>query len=274
MSSSLRHPTALVAPDATLAADVVVGPYALIESGVSIAEGCRIEAHAIIRSGSTLGRQVFVDSHAVVGGLPQDTHFDPATPSGVQVGDHTVLREGVTLHRSTQAGGMTQVGAHCMLMAGAHVAHDCRVEDHAILANHVLLGGYVQVGAWAFLGGGAVFHQFLRIGAHAMVSGNGAFSETIPPYTVAADRNTIYGLNLIGLKRRGFSPEHLADIKRCYRAVYLRAGQPVGLARAALESGVAQTDCGRSFLEFLATTDKRAPSRSRANRRGAEAEGP
>lgn len=258
------HPTALVDESATLASDVQIGPYAVIEAGVTIGAGARIAAHTIIRSGSVLGEGVQVDSFAVVGGLPQDLSFDETIASGVELGARTVLREHATVNRSTKEGGVTTVGADCFLMAGAHVGHDCQVGDHVVIANDVLLAGHVTIGDWCFLGGSSVYHQFLRVGAYVMVSGGGRMSHDVPPFVTAAERNGAYGLNLIGLKRRGFSSEEIADIKRAYRAVYFsETGNPVRAAQAALDAETVKTTRGREFLEFVASATKRSVIRSR-----------
>lgn len=246
------HPTAVVCEHAKLADSVRVGAYAVVEGDVEIGAHSCLESHSVVRSGSVLGKHVFVDSFAVVGGLPQDFKFDASLKTGVRIGDGSQLREHVTVHRSTRAGECTQVGQSVFLMAGAHIAHDCKVGDCAIIANNVLLAGEVEIGAYAFLGGGSVIHQFARIGESAMMSGNAVMSREVPPFVTVANRNTVYGLNLIGLKRRGFSSESIADIKACYKAVYLHDGVPHRLAAEALASGLPRTDQGQAFLAFFA----------------------
>lgn len=245
------HPTALVSDKAQLGAGVSVGPFAVVEEGAVVGDGCVLAAHSIVRAGSVLGDEVRVDSFAVVGGLPQDFKFDASLPSGVKIGSRSQLREHVTVHRSTRAGGFTEVGESVFLMAGAHIAHDCKVGDNAVIANNVLLAGEVEIGTRAFLGGGAVIHQFVRVGDYVMMSGNAAMSREVPPFVTVANRNTVYGLNLVGLKRAGFSREVIADIKRCYKAVFLQTGIPARLAEQARAEGVAVTDHGRAFLNFF-----------------------
>lgn len=258
------HPTAIIHETATLASNVEVGAYAIIEPHVSIGAGARIAAHTIIRKGSVLAEGVQVDSFAVVGGLPQDTSFNDTCNSGVKIGARTVLREHVTVNRSTREGGVTLVGADCFLMAGAHIGHDCVVGEHVIIANDVLLAGHVSIGDWCFLGGSSVYHQFLRVGAYAMVSGGGRMSHDVPPFVTAAERNGAYGLNLIGLKRRGFSKEEISDIKRAYRTVYLSDnGSPVRAAQAALDTDSSTTARGHEFLSFVASATARSVIRSR-----------
>ena len=245
-SSEKIHPTAVIDPSAVLADDVEVGPYAVIEADVSIAAGCRIEAHAMVRRFSVLDEAVSIDSFAVIGGLPQDLSFDPQTESRARIGKSTTIREGVTVHRSTQAGGVTTVGANCLLMANAHVAHDCRVDDNAILANNVMLAGHVHVGDSSFLGGGCGVHQFVTIGALAMISGNASVAYDVPSYVTVAERSTVTGLNLVGLKRK-LSREAISDLRACYKTVYLQPGNPAKLAQAV----AAATPEGAAFLNCL-----------------------
>jgi UDP-N-acetylglucosamine acyltransferase len=245
------HPTAVVSPEARLGTDVHVGAHAVVEAGAEIGDGCRLHEHTIVRGGSTLGAEVTVHAFAVVGGPPQDLKFDANTPSSVRVGARTVLREGVTLNRSTKPGGCTLVGQDCFLMAYSHVAHDCLLEEHVILANCVLLAGHCQVGAHAFLGGGAGVHQFTRIGEGAMIGGVSPISLDIPPYLLVADRNRISGLNVVGLRRRGATSDTLAELKDAFHRVY-RTGNPREHAAALLASASVRSLEARRFLEFFA----------------------
>lgn len=251
------HSEARVSSEAELAADVQIGPFAVVEAGVRLGAGCVLAAHAIVRSGSELAENVFVDSFAVVGGLPQDFKFDPRIPSGVRIGVGSQLREHVTVHRSTVEGAMTEIGEKVFLMAGAHVAHDCVVGNQSVVANNVLLAGRVHIGERAFLGGGAVIHQFVRIGDFVMMSGNAAISRDVPPFVTVANRNTVYGLNLVGLRRNGYSREDIADIKQCYRRVFMQVGTPARLADEALRESLARTQSGKRFLEFFSTQTTR-----------------
>jgi len=245
------HDTAIVSDDAELADDVEVGPYAIIEGATKLASGCRIAAHAIVRRGSILDEGVVIDSFAVVGGDPQDFKFDSDMPSGVRLGKEVKLRESATVHRSARENGFTEVGSEVFLMCSAHIGHDCVVGNNAILANNVSLGGEVEIGSHVFLGGGAVVHQFVRIGESVMMSGYSAASRDAPPFVTAANRNTVCGLNMVGLQRRGFTGDEILDLKRCYREIYFSVGNPELLARVALEKNVATTDKGRQFFEFF-----------------------
>ena len=260
------HPTAVIHSATRLAEDISVGAYAVIEDGVEIGAGCIIREHAVIRSGSILGAQCVVDAHAVVGGLPQDLHFKPSIPSGVRLGDRVVLREGVTISRATREGTFTEIGADAFLMACSHVGHDCRVGKHVVLANAVLLAGHVQIGDHSFIGGAAAVHQHGRIGESAMVSGLSRASMDMPPFCMMAERNELIGLNLLGLKRRGFSREVIRELKRLYQEV-LCASSPREAATRLLAGEASWSAQGRQLLEFVAAPTRRGLVRPR---RGSE----
>lgn len=253
------HPTAIIDPSASVAEDSNVGAYAIIEAGVHMASGCQIAAHAIVRAGSVLHEKVQVDSFAVIGGLPQNLSFDASIASSVRIGAGSVIREGVTIHRSTQANGVTRIGEKCLLMANAHVAHDCQLGDQVIVANNVMLAGHVHVGDRTFLGGGCGVHQFVSIGQLVMVGGNASVTYDVPSYLMVAERSTVTGLNLVGLKRT-LPQEAISDLRACYKAVYMKAGDPVKLAKAAQ----AQTPEGRHFLACFESSRRGRFSRSKA----------
>jgi UDP-N-acetylglucosamine acyltransferase len=252
-----KHPTAVIHEATRIPDDLTVGAYAVIEDGVEIGPGCIIRAHAIIRTGTILGKGCTVDSHCVIGGLPQDLAFDPAMASGVRTGDNVTFREGVTVNRATIEGQFTEIGEGTFLMANSHVGHDCRVDAQVVLANNVMLAGKVTVGAHTFIGGGAGIHQFCRIGQSAMISGLSRVSQDTPPYSIVAERNDLIGLNLIGLKRRGFARDTIKELKQLYQLVFGVEGRRRVLAEAALKDSVAQTGEGRSFLEFIAAESKK-----------------
>lgn len=258
-----QHPTAVIHQATRLAGDVQVGAYAVIEDGVEIGPGCLIREHAIIRSGTLLGPNCLVDAHAVIGGLPQDLSFNPRTPSGVRVGEGVVFREGVTVNRGTAEGSFTEIGAGCFLMANSHVGHDCQVGAHVILANAVLLAGRVSVGAHTFIGGAAAVHQFCRIGESVMAGGLARISQDIPPFCLMAERNELIGLNLVGLKRRGFDRESIRELKQLYHLVYAVEGRPRVLAEAAMADGLGKTGPGQAFLQFLSTESRKGVMRPR-----------
>ena len=225
------HPTAVIDPAARLGEGVTLGPYAVIEGPAELGDGCTLEAHATLTGRVRLGRGCRVGHGAVVGGWPQDLAFKPETDSGVEIGDETTLREHCTIHRGTAPGSVTRVGSRCLLMAGAHLGHNAQVGDQVILANHALLGGYVEIGDRVFVGGGSVFHQFVRVGRGAMIQGLSAFSKDVPPFTLGAERNTVFGLNVVGLRRSGMAAAERAEIKEAFRLLYV-SGRNVSQALA------------------------------------------
>ncbi len=223
---------------------------AIVEDGAHLGADCIVHAHAVVTRHARLGNGVVVHPGVVIGSDPQDLKFDPATPSEAQVGAGTVLRENVTVNRSTVAGGRTVVGAQCYIMAGAHVAHDCVVGDQVVFANNVLLAGFVTVGSFVFVGGGAAFHEFTRVGESAMVGGLARITLDIPPFVIAAERDEIVGLNLAGLQRRGFPAAAVAELKEGFREVFFDGGNIRHRAQAMLARGVQSAEV-RRFLEFF-----------------------
>jgi len=214
------HPTAIVHPDAALYPDAEIGPYAIIEADATIGTGTVIGAHAVIGSGTRLGEEVQVFPHAVIGMAPQDLKYG-GEKTTLEVGDHTVIREFVSMSRGTIAHGVTKVGSHCLFMAYSHVAHDCIIGDHCILANSATLAGHVTIEDWVNIGGLVPIHQFVKIGCHSMVGGGWRVSKDVPPYTtVAGDPLKPIDINKIGLSRRGFSKETIDALKRAYRILF------------------------------------------------------
>ena len=245
------HPTALVDPSAVLAADVRVGAFSVVEAGVTVAAGARLAEHVILRQGAAIGAGCVLDSYSVIGGAPQ-MRGEPVGPGAVEIGARAVLREGVTINCPTKAGGRTSVGAGCMLMANSHVGHDCEVGEGVTLANNVMLAGHVRVGDGCFLGGGVGVHQFVRVGARAMIGGNASMSYDVPPYAMAAERNELRGLNLVGLRRLKVASAAVADLKRAYHAVYAGPGDFRARAAEALAGDASGNYAqGREFLEFF-----------------------
>lgn len=225
---------------------------AIVEAGAALGSDVVLRAGAVIRAGTVLGDRVVVHSYAVIGGEPQDLRFDPATTSGVAVGEGTTIREFVTINRATRAGTSTTVGPGCFLMAGAHLAHDVRLGEAVILANNVLLAGHVAVGDRTFMGGGAAVHQFCRIGEGAMVAGLARITEDVAPFTMVAERDEVIGLNLVGLKRRGVSRAAIAQLKGAFRRVYFTPGNIRAVAAQALADLAQPEPETRRFLEFFA----------------------
>lgn len=227
----------------------MIHDLALVDDKASLGEGCRVAAFAVVKAGVVLGEKVVVDHHAVIGGEPQDLKFDPSTPSGVEVGAGSVLREGVTIHRATKPGVNTLVGKNCLLMVNSHVGHDSVLGDNVILANGALIAGHVTVGANAFVSGNVVVHQHVRIGEGCIISGGSRVGLDVPPYVIVDGKNTVAGLNLVGLRRRGHSAEEVRDLKDCYRAVYMTSRKGSMQEKAAVVH--AKTEVGKKFLAFF-----------------------
>ena len=214
------HPTALVDESAELGEGVSVGPYSIIGPGVVVGTGTRLGPHVLIERDTEVGGDCVLHKGAVLGTDPQDLKY-AGEPTRLTVGDRTVIREYATLNRGTTASGSTEVGSDCLLMAYTHVAHDCRIGNHVILSNSVNMGGHVTIGDWAIVGGVTPIHQFVRIGEHAFVGGASRVSKDIPPYVKAAGSPVqLYGLNSLGLQRRGFSEEVRRELKRAYRLFF------------------------------------------------------
>jgi UDP-N-acetylglucosamine acyltransferase len=215
------HPTAVVAPDAVLGADVEIGPYALVGPGVEIGPRTRIGAHASVHCHTRLGADNVVHSFASVGDAPQDKKYR-GEPTRLEVGDRNVIREFVTLNRgTTKDRGVTTIGSDNLFMSYAHVAHDCMVGNQCVLANSATLGGHVELGDWVIMGGFAAIHQFCKVGAHAFLANNAAVTRDVPPYVMAVGGPAKpHSINSEGLKRRGYTPEQIRNLRNAYRVLY------------------------------------------------------
>src|SRR6266516_6709327 len=243
------HPTAIIGSGAKIAANVEIGPHSVIGGAVTIADDCVIGANVVIEGEVSLGRGNRIGHGAVIGGEPQDISFSPTTRSRVKIGERNIIREQCTIHRGTTGDSATKIGDDNFLMVNAHVGHNCIIGNKVVIANNVLLGGYVTVDDQAFLGGGSIFHQNMRVGRLIIAQGGSAFSKDIPPFVIAAERNFVFGLNTIGLRRVGFSREQRDESKRAFKLRYLS-----GLnARQALEKSRESewTEAGREFLRFV-----------------------
>lgn len=215
------HPLAIVDPSARLADDVEVGPWTLIGPDVEIGPGCVIGPHVVIRGPTRIGAGNRIFQFASVGEDCQDKKY-AGEPTRLEIGDHNVIREGCTIHRGTvQDQGITRIGSHNLLMAYVHVAHDCVVGDHIIMANNATIAGHVHVGNGAILGGYTTVHQFCRIGDFAMSAANSAVFKDIPAFVmVGGNPAEAHGMNFEGMRRRGYSPELISALRRAYKVVY------------------------------------------------------
>lgn len=249
------HPTALVDPSAVLGSDVEVGPFTVIGPGVDVGERTRIASHVLIERDTSVGRECVIAKGAVLGTDPQDLKYGGES-TRLQVGDRTVIREYATLNRGTGEAGVTSVGSDCLLMTYAHVAHDCTLGDHVILSNSVNMGGHVVVADWAAVGGGTQIHQFVRIGEHAFIGGASAVRKDVPPFVKASGSPLqLYGLNSVGLQRRGFSDASRRELKRAYR-LFFGSSHNVTQALEVAEAELQPCPEVEAFLAFFRASDR------------------
>lgn len=268
ISAFMIHPTALIDPRAQLDPSVTIGPYAIIEGPVKLAAGVQVGAHAQILGDTAIGENTSIGRAAIIGGDPQDLSFDPATPSQIVIGQNNTIREQVTIHRGSKPGSATRIGDHNFIMATAHFAHDTQLGNRNVVANAALLAGHVQVGSNSFLGGGSVFHQFIRIGDYCVIQGNGSISKDIPHYCAAQLYNCLTGLNIIGLRRAGFSGDDRAAIKAAFDLIFrsdLNMSQ--ALAQAAEREWPVQC---QAFLDFMRNPSRKGICSMRRRRSGTE----
>jgi UDP-N-acetylglucosamine acyltransferase len=252
---SLVHPTAIIDGEAKLAPDVIVGPYSIVGPGVVVGRGTVLGPHVLVERDTTLGEQCQVAKGAVIGSDPQDLKYE-GEPSQLVVGDRTVVREYATLNRGTRASGRTLVGSDCLIMAYAHVAHDCEIGDHVVLSNAVNMGGHVVIEDWAMVGGLTAIHQYVRIGAHSFCGGGSRVPQDIPPYLkVAGNPVKLYGLNKVGLERRGVSEDVKSALKQAYQVLFqskLTLTRAMGVATDEVE----QIPEVRHLLTFIRSSER------------------
>jgi UDP-N-acetylglucosamine acyltransferase len=255
MRAEKIHPTAIVDSSARIADDVEVGPFSVIGPQVVIGNKTIVQSHVVIEGKVEIGTGNFIGHGAIIGAPPQDVSFSPERKTKVEIGNNNVIREHCTIHRGTAEGSSTRIGDRNFLMAGAHIGHNCEIGNNVIIANNCLLAGFVQVDDGAFLGGGSTFHQFMHIGRLGMVQGSSAFGKDLPPFVIAAERNSVFGVNVVGLRRAGFNAKDRDEIKAAFKLVYqsgLNIAQALEKA-ATMKFGVP----GREFLDFVANAKKR-----------------
>ena len=244
------HPSAIIGAGARIGANVEIGPHTIIGEEVDIGANTIIGANVVIEGEVAIGRENRIGHGVVIGGAPQDVSFSEATKSRVEIGERNLIREYCTVHRGTKEDSATSIGDDNFLMAGVHLGHNCAIGNNVIVANNVLLAGYVSLADHAFVGGGTTFHQNMRVGRFVMVQGSSAFGKDLPPFTLAAERNAIFGINVIGLRRAGFSAAQREEIKRAFKLLYLSALN----TKQALEKSRAMewTELGQEFFCFVA----------------------
>jgi len=249
------HATAIVSPKAELADDVTVGPHTIIEENVEIGKGSKVASSALIASGARLGENVTVAHGAVISTVPQDLKFGGEETLAV-IGNNTTVREYATINRGTKDRGETTVGENCLIMAYAHVAHDCLIGNNVILANSVNLAGHIEISDFAILGGVLPVHQFVKIGAHAMIGGGFRVQQDVCPYALVGGYPLrVAGLNAVGLRRRGFSNESLKTLQKAFKILFfsdLNTTQAV----ERLKSEVEPTSEVQVVLDFIAASTR------------------
>lgn len=249
------HPTAIVNPDAKLGGNLSVGPYAIIEGDVEIGNDCVIGPHAVIYSGARIGNRVKISQGASIANLPQDLKFS-GEPTLFIIGDDTVVREFATLHRGTKETGKSQIGKNCLLMAYSHVPHDCEVGDNCIIANAVQIGGHSHIEDWVIIGGLAGLHQFSRVGEHSMIAGAAKITQDVPPYILAVNNPAEFGgLNIVGLRRRGFKPEDIQILKDVYGLIYNKSFN-VSQAAKIIEEKFGNNIYAQKVLNFISRSKR------------------
>lgn len=250
------HETAIIHPGARIAEGVTVGPYSVIEDNVSIGRGTTIGAHVVIRPFVEIGEHNDIRQFASIGEIPQDLKFS-GEESKLVIGDRNRIREFVTFNRGTKGGGgVTRIGNDGLFMAYAHVAHDCIIDNHVIIANAVQMGGHVHIENYAVVGGITAIHQFVRIGKHSMIGGGSAVPQDVPPFTnVTGNRAELRGLNLVGLKRKEFTPEAVSALKSAYRIIF-KSGLTIEEAKARVLEELPDSHEVRYLLDFVSSSTR------------------
>lgn len=258
MPSELRiHPTAIIDPTAALHETVEVGPYSVVGPHVEIGADCRIESHVVVSGPLRMGKRNHVFPFAALGGLSQDMSARAEDDTRVEIGDDNTIREYVTVQRGTRKDtGITRLGNRNWVMAYVHVAHDCVIGDHTVLANGTTLAGHVVIEDWAVLGGATLVHQFCRLGAHCFSAGGSGITRDVPPFIVVqGNPASPRGVNVEGIRRRDFSADDLTEIKKAYRTLFM-SGQTREQALNSLRALTDKSPHIRRMVEFVLTSDR------------------
>lgn len=259
------HPTAIVSAKAKIGNDVEIGAYSIIGDQVIIGDGCKISSHVVIDGDTVIGKNNKIFPFAAIGLVPQDLKFNGEN-SRVVIGDNNTIREHVTIHLGTKDGAMvTTVGSNCLLMVGVHIAHDCVVGDHVILANNATLAGHVTVGDHAIIGGLSAARQFVRIGKHAMIGGmSGVENDVIPYGTVMGERASLEGLNIVGMKRRGFTREEIHALRNFFKKAFTENGKNF-ITRVEEAANEFNSSAVSDILTFIKSDEGRAFCKPKEN---------
>jgi UDP-N-acetylglucosamine acyltransferase len=243
------HPTAVVSPEADLSDNVEVGPYVVVEGRVRIGPGCVLRPHAYLCGPLTMGSGNIVFSGAVLGEQPQHLKYNQE-PTGLEIGDHNIFREHVTVHRGTSHSWTTRIGSHNFFMANSHVAHDCQIGNRCILANGALVGGHCTIEDNVYLSGNSAVHQFVRIGRLALLSGCSATTKDIPPFVIQQNIDTVVGVNLVGMRRAGMSAVQINAVRRAFRILF-REGLVVPTALLHIEQELGAIGVVQEMIAFI-----------------------
>ncbi|HUY26489.1 MAG TPA: acyl-ACP--UDP-N-acetylglucosamine O-acyltransferase [Candidatus Binataceae bacterium] len=264
------HPSAVVGPEAVLAPGVEVGPFCMLEGRVCLGAGTRLISHVVIFGDTEMGADNVVHPFAVIGDEPQDLSYSGA-PRQVRIGDRNIFREGATVHRGCEKGLVTTIGSDNFVMHNAHIGHDCRIGDHTIIAGGALLAGWVQVGDRALVSGNCVVHQFTRIGRLALTRGGSRMSRDIPPFCIVDGVHTLRAINVIGLRRAGFSAAAITALRRAFTVLF-GARQNLALALERLAAAGPPTAEVRELLDFIRASKRGVAFGPRASRGAASEE--
>jgi len=251
------HPTARIDASAKVAASCRIGPYCVIGADVELGEGCRLGSHVAIEGPTKIGVENAFFPFCAIGMAPQDVTYK-GEPTRLEIGDHNEIREYVTINRGTvKGGGLTRVGSHLLIMAYTHIGHDCVIEDHAMLVNGATLGGHVIVEEWAVVGALCPVHQFVRIGAHSYIGGGTTITQDVLPFsmTSAARETHAYGMNRVGLERRGFSKERIAKIHHAYK-ILLASKMNTSQALERLKAEADRGDDVETVIRFIEGSER------------------
>ncbi|AWH89502.1 acyl-ACP--UDP-N-acetylglucosamine O-acyltransferase [Limnobaculum parvum] len=255
-NTAFIHPTSIVEEGAVIGANVHIGPFCWVGSQVEIGPGTVLKSHVVVNGVTKIGADNQIYQFTSVGEVNQDLKY-AGEPTRVEIGDRNRIRESVTIHRGTvQGGGLTKIGSDNLLMVNAHVAHDCRIGNRCILANNATLAGHVEIDDFAIIGGMTAIHQFCVIGAHVMVGGCSGVAQDVPPYVIAQGNHaTPFGVNIEGLKRRGFEKDALHAIRNAYKLLY-RSGKTLDEVKPEIEALAKQQPAVQLFVDFFSRSTR------------------
>ncbi|WKZ68558.1 MAG: acyl-ACP--UDP-N-acetylglucosamine O-acyltransferase [Melioribacteraceae bacterium] len=249
------HPTAIVSPKAKIGNNIKVHPYAIIHDDVEIGNDCVIGPYAVVYNGARIGNKVYIHQSAVIANVPQDLKFGDEK-SYVYIGDNTTIREFVTIHRGTGEGGFSKVGENCLLMAYVHIPHDCIIGNNVILANTVQIAGHVEIDDNVIVGGVTAIHQFCKVGKYSMIGAATKITQDVPPFVLTGREPMRYmGLNVIGLRRRGFSGEDISTLKKVYSIIY-DSGLTLTKAKEKIAEEYGDVPSVKELLDFLQRSNR------------------